>query len=393
VRVLFVTNVVTHYRAPLYQKLAERLDVRFLLYSDGREWYWNGGSLPLGDLPGKVLSGWWIGRTRIVPELLADLWRTDYDVVVKCINGRFALPVTYAAARARGKPFILWTSLWRHPTSGFHRLTGPAVRLLYRNADAIVTYGRHVSRYVASQGASPDRVFEAPQAIDLDRFSGSPSDTSGQVLPEGAREQPIVLYVGRLESWKGPHILLRALAEAAKDRPFTAVFAGDGSMRGDLERDAGRLGLTERTLFLGHVPSKDLPGLYRTAATVIVPSIETPDFSEPWSLVVNEALASCKPVIASDAVGAVRDGLLAHGRTGLVVPSGEALALAQAIRIVLDGPRKANELALAGHRVVADYSYDAAVEAFCHALDVAVDGRLNALENGGASKTRTREQG
>jgi len=65
---------------------------------------------------------------------------------------------------------------------------------------------------------------------------------------------------------------------------------------------------------------------------VVLPSIPTRDFREPWGLVVNEAMHQGLPVIATDAVGAAAGGLVEHERTGLVVRAGDPAALAGALR-------------------------------------------------------------
>ncbi|MDQ1671508.1 MAG: hypothetical protein QOC98_70, partial [Frankiaceae bacterium] len=112
---LVVTNVLSHYRVPLFQALSDELDVRFVFFSDGQEQYWRNGNSPLGGLSGKVLPGRWVGRTRIPRGLVGEITSGEHDVVVKCINGKVALPVAYLAARFSGRRFVLWTGIWQHP--------------------------------------------------------------------------------------------------------------------------------------------------------------------------------------------------------------------------------------------------------------------------------------
>src|SRR4029453_10421481 len=96
-RVAFVTNICPHYRVKTFETFARRHDAEFFFYSAGNEWYWQqdhgarAGNFRHAYLPGFQLTR----RTRVVPSLLTRLWRGRYDVFVKCINGRFALPVTY----------------------------------------------------------------------------------------------------------------------------------------------------------------------------------------------------------------------------------------------------------------------------------------------------------
>jgi UDP-N-acetylglucosamine 2-epimerase (non-hydrolysing) len=119
------------------------------------------------------------------------------------------------------------------------------------------------------------------------------------------------------------------------------VLAGDGFERPELEALARRLGVGERTTFLGAVPNGELPRFYRAAAVSVIPSLE-----EGFGIPAAEAMGCEVPVIASDAGGlpeVVEDGV-----TGLVVPRGDVDALACALVRLLadadsacDGPRGA----------------------------------------------------
>ena len=101
------------------------------------------------------------------------------------------------------------------------------------------------------------------------------------------------------------------------------VLAGDGPLR-DRAVAAG-------AHVPGRLPAAEVRNFYAGSDVVVVPSVPTRDFLEPWGLVVNEAFDQGVPVIATTAVGAAAGGLVAHERTGLVVPAGDAAALAAAL--------------------------------------------------------------
>ena len=82
----------------------------------------------------------------------------------------------------------------------------------------------------------------------------------------------------------------------------------------------------------------ELRNFYAGSDVVVVPSVPTRTIRETWSLVVNEAMHQGVPVIASDAVGAAAGGLVRDGANGIVVPAGDAGALARAIRRLHDDP-------------------------------------------------------
>ena len=101
---------------------------------------------------------------------------------------------------------------------------------------------------------------------------------------------------------------------------------------------------------------------------LVLPSITTPRFLEPWGLVLNEAMAAGTAVVATTAVGAAAGGLVLDGDTGLVVPERDATALAAALdRLVADDVYRLS-LAWAGNQHVRAWSFEAAADVFEEAL-------------------------
>jgi glycosyltransferase involved in cell wall biosynthesis len=107
---------------------------------------------------------------------------------------------------------------------------------------------------------------------------------------------------------------------------------------------------------------------YAASDVLVLPSIPTRTFREPWGLVVNEAMNRRLPVIASDAVGAAAGGLVQDGHNGLVVAAGDVGALAAAVGRLAQDPQLRVRLGEAGARDVRAYSHDAWAEGFSGAL-------------------------
>ena len=103
----------------------------------------------------------------------------------------------------------------------------------------------------------------------------------------------------------------------------------------------------------GPLAPEQVRSFYAGSDVVVVPSVPTRDFLEPWGLVVNEAFDQGVAVIASTAVGAAAGGLVRHEETGLVVPAGDADALAAALRRLHDDPELRARLGAAGRAAVA----------------------------------------
>lgn len=136
---------------------------------------------------------------------------------------------------------------------------------------------------------------------------------------------PRLLFVGRLRYYKGLHILIEALRQV---EGVELWIAGHGPERARLERQVASARLNQRVRFLGDVADDDLPALYRQADIFVLPSHLR---AEAFGIVLVEALASGVPCI-STALGTGTDFVNVHQETGLVVPPGDAAALAEAIR-------------------------------------------------------------
>jgi glycosyltransferase involved in cell wall biosynthesis len=280
--------------------------------------------------------------------------------VIAGLSGKAALPAAWAGARAARVPFVLWATIWRHPRTAAHALSYLPLRQLYRHADAIATYGPHVSAYVRSKGARGP-VVEAPQSVD-DAFWSGPAEPR-RLAPFQA------LFAGRLAREKGVEVLLEAWQAAALPEGAALVLAGEGPL-------AGSAGAVRGVHAAGAQDPAGLRNFYAGSDVVVVPSIPTRDFLEPWGLVVNEAFDREVPVIATTAVGAAAGGLVRHERSGLVVAAGDARALADALRRLHADPALRRRLGAAGRAAVgAAHGHDAWAAGMARALAAAGAGR------------------
>jgi glycosyltransferase involved in cell wall biosynthesis len=206
-------------------------------------------------------------------------------------------------------------------------------RVMARRADAVLCASPDLADRMRRLGASgvERAVVPAPAA------SPPAAEDVARVRAElGAGDRPVVLAVGRLAAQKGFGVLLAAAgAWTERDpRPLVAI-AGEGPLEGELTAAAQRHGVDVR--FLG--PRRDVPALLAVADVVVVPSQW-----EARALIVQEALLAGRPVVASR-VGGIPE--LTGEDAALLVPAGDAGALSDAVRAVLDDPALAARLAAA----------------------------------------------
>ncbi len=193
-------------------------------------------------------------------------------------------------------------------------------------------------------GAEPDKISVVPCGVDLNLFHPIPQDEAKRVLGLPL-DRCIILFVGRIEPLKGIDTLLRAIALLAPEMPcwreeLAVVIIGGAPGAGlaatnaemaRLERLRAELGLQDLVTFQGAQAQDTLVYYYSAAEMVVVPS-----HYESFGMVALEAMACGVPVIASNVGGlafSVQDG-----RTGYLVPSGDAAAMAERIRQLLKDP-------------------------------------------------------
>jgi glycosyltransferase involved in cell wall biosynthesis len=354
--VLFVTGHAPAYRVGALARLHEHEDIEVALFG-GRSKH--GGETLEGDLP--------FPHRRVRQRELATLAANGlYRAVVCPTGGRVAPGAVWLGTRRAHVPLILWASLWAHPRTAAHAFSYLPLRYLYRSADAVVTYGPHVSAYVRARGAR--NVHVAPQSVDNDFWSApaiaAPSEPA---WPAGAGTK--FLFVGRPAREKGLAVLMEAWRASGLRAPTAAlVLAGVGSFPPWVPAGGAAWPRRDEVVCLDPVGPVELRNLYAASDVLVLPSIPTRTFREPWGLVVNEAMNRGLPVIATDAVGAAAGGLVRDGHNGLVVPAGDGAALAGALERLAGDAQLRRRLGKAGAEDVRAFNHDAWASGFSEAL-------------------------
>ena len=339
--VLLVTNHVPPERTGAFAALHRRVPIEVAIFG-GRSTHATAGVADPG-VPHRYLG------QREVHALAAS---GAFSAVVCGTAGRTALPGAWLGARRARTPFVLWTALWAHPRTPAHLAGGaPLLATLYRSADAVVAYGPHVAAFVRARGAR--NVHIAPQAVD-NAFWSEPVDADRQA-------SFAAVFLGRPSRAKGAQVLLEAWQQADLGATAALVLVGAGS-------ESIRIPAGGAVRAFDAQPPDQVRNFLAAADVLVVPSLRTRDFREPWGLVANEAMNQSTPIIASDEVGAVAGGLVRHERNGLVVAAGDVAALSGALRRLHgDEPLRAR-LGENARRDVFPYTFDSWASGFAAAL-------------------------
>lgn len=180
------------------------------------------------------------------------------------------------------------------------------------------------------EGTPGEKMARLYPGIDTDRFA--PAERSSEIRTKLSipPETIVILFVGRLVSHKGVYTLLwtaKRLEKSAPMEKFVFVVVGDGGQKAQLESMACEMGLKDRFIFTGNVAYDSMPEIYQMSDIFVLPSLMKENIQEQFGLVLAEAMACGKPVIAS-AVGGIPEVI---GDSGILVPPGNFQALADTL--------------------------------------------------------------
>jgi glycosyltransferase involved in cell wall biosynthesis len=320
VKLALLTEIPAPYRIPLFNALAERLDLRvlFLAERDPRRGFYephrDEWRFEHGVLRGPTLrrGARWLVLSRGV---LRELRRFRPDAVAVGGWNQPAFWLALAYCRARRVPLLIWIESTARDARSGARPLALARRLMVRGAAGAFVPGTAAAEYARALGVELIEI--APNAVDTSLFERAAVDRSGR---NGCR----FLYAGRLDPEKG----LDTLLEAFGDLPGDLVLVGDGADAARLRALAG-----ERVHFAGAKDRDELIAEYAAADVFVLPSR-----SEPWGMVLNEAAAAGLPLVATEEAGAARD-LIEDGRNGFRVPAGDIDALRDRLSRLADDPK------------------------------------------------------
>jgi glycosyltransferase involved in cell wall biosynthesis len=218
---------------------------------------------------------------------------------------------------------------------------------------AALYVGKRSKAYFAHYGVPEDRQFFVPHCVDEPYFEARATREARDTLRAQIGIAPndrAVLFVGRLIPFKRVPDLVDAIARLPKSAGRVhLLIAGSGEDEHIIRRSAQNQGVTAH--FLGFRNQSEMPRVYAAADVLALPS----DANETWGLVVNEALACGKPVVASDAAGCA-DDLGTFAPIVRTYPAGDVAALARALEAALSDPPGADAIA----SVTAAYGLNAA---------------------------------
>ena len=270
------------------------------------------------------------GMTRTIRKVLQEVQPEAIHIQSHMMVGRFTL----RAAKGMKAKLIATNHIMPENLIKYSLLPKflhqTAMNIIWKDAgrilkkmDAVTTPTRRAAELL-EDAANLDGVLAISCGIDASRFA---NQTPTQ------NEQPVALFLGRLDDEKRINVLLEAAAKLSDHSDLVIELVGDGGERENLQALANRLGISHRVRFLGHVTDAELPGIYERSTVFVMPSI-----AELQSIATMEAMASGRPVIGADAMALPH--LVHDGDNGYLFKPNDSDDLASKLRLVLEADRE-----------------------------------------------------
>jgi glycosyltransferase involved in cell wall biosynthesis len=373
-RLALITEIISPYRIPLFNALAKQenvdLHVIFLAETDPdlRKWKVYKDEIRFSY---QVLPSWRkrVGRYNWLLNrgVGAALSAVAPDVVM-C--GGYNYVASWQAlvwSRMKQVPFLLWSESNVQDV----RRANPMVEFIkdefLSRCNRFVVPGRSAGKYLRAHNIPQERIFVAPNAVDNELFAAAALEARRHAemrRTELALPERYFLFVGRLVREKGVFELISAYAkldQSIRER-VGLVLAGDGAERSRLEAIATTIscGVVK---FVGFAQREQLSSYYALAEVLVLPT-----HSDPWGLVVNEAMACGLPVIVSRVAGCA-DDLVTENWSGLLTPPRDESSLLAAMTKIASQPELRRIMSGNSSRDISRYSPEAWALGIVRALE------------------------
>ena len=321
IKVMLITNIISPYRIPLFNFIAEKGVVNFKVIAlaekeENRKWEILRDKIKFDY---RVLPGWhsfiW-GKKREVAihinkGITKVLRKYNPDVVITSGYDSLAYWQAFLYCKLHRKKYFLWNGTTLLSAGSTTGVRGLLKRIIVKGADRYIAYGTKAKEYLEYLGAKAENIYISTNTVDMEYFQSKVVEyrnTDSFMKERKKYPKYLLLYVGQLIRRKGIIQVLKAL-DSLGDPDIGFIIVGSGPEEKNLKTFCKKNKL-QNIFFEGFKQQNELSKYYALADVFILPS-----FEEVWGLVVNEALAIGLYVLSSKYAGASYD-LIKEGWSG-----------------------------------------------------------------------------
>ncbi|NJR15060.1 MAG: glycosyltransferase family 4 protein [Calothrix sp. CSU_2_0] len=305
-----------------------------------------------------MLSGLQIGKAYqdapifFNPGIIYQLWKQQTDVIIFGGWQHFTYWLALVYTEVMGVRLLIWSESTLKDERSASKLKDKLKRWIVSKADGYIVPGKAQKDYLLYLGAKNERIWVAPNAVDTDFFTSKTElyRQDRETLKQKLNLNGIViLSVGRLIDEKGIPELLAAFAQLKTNQLVTLVIVGDGSQSEEYQHYCQQKQLNN-VVFSGFQNQNTLVQYYAIADIFVFPTR-----TDPWGLVLNEAMSASLPIVCSSSAGAV-DDLIEDGGNGFIFSVGNVTLLAEALQRLVDDEDLRKRMGMRSHEIILNYT-------------------------------------
>ncbi|NBV41308.1 glycosyltransferase family 1 protein [bacterium] len=371
-RVVIVHNIVSPYKVVLFNHLVHlfpELHVLYLASTESiRSW-----TVPVSDIrhPYTVLAPGSLNDQSKV-ALSFKVWRELSDknpsivVLAEYIHPAYWIALLWCRTHRKRAVFLCESTRDDRPRSAWKERIK---QLFVRRCTAGIAQGTNTSHYLNSLGMTPDRIRIKGYSTDNEVYTRGANEARqrrAELQTKYGAAPHNFLFVGRFAPEKNIETLLKAFDSICRDFPdWGLLLVGGGPLETRYREIIEDLTIP-RVSVIPFLQKSELPAIYGIADVFVLPSL-----SEPWGLVVNEAMAASLPVIASQKCGSTAD-LITHGKTGFSFVPTDPTRLADLMRMLASDPELRRSIGTAAFEKIGEYSSERSAERMGEAIRYAM---------------------
>ena len=335
-RVVILTEIISPYRVPVFNTLAKELDIEldvlfFAETESRRHWHIPKERISFNH---KILKGIIAGRSLqddsifLNPFVVFALVKGRYNTIIVGGYHHPTVWLTFIYALLTRKRIILFSESTLEDKRSNNQVKAWLKRLFVKYSSGYIVPGAPQMRYLLSLGAKRNKIWLAPNAIDTDLFENAikkREHNKAEIKEMLGIKGDVLLYVGRMIDIKGVQDLIECFPIIQKKYPsVNLILVGEGPDREKYE-SLCKYKKIPRVIFTGFKQQEELPEYYAVADIFVFPT-----YTDPWGMVINEAMLAGLPVICSQAAGAAED-LVKRNENGFLHKPGDIKAMIEHI--------------------------------------------------------------
>ena len=361
-KVTFLTVMPSPYVQDLFAAMDadSRINLQVLyLEQEAPDTHWGEQEMPSYA---KVLPGRWVGyreaRIHFNPSIRRELRDNPADLVIIGGYSGITNQIAMRYLSRQKSPWVFWGEIPGFQSRGW---LGSKLRSLaqhpLKSASGIAAVGSHAVRAYQEKLHNMNRtnvpVHNIPYHCDLTKYIEADKTKRQSSIQ---RELSLrFLYCGQLIKRKGVDLLLKAFARLVEEgNEIRLTFAGEGLLREELESSLSAA-VSEKVDFLGFRAVDDLPTIFAESDIFLLPSRH-----DGWGVVINQAVATGMPVIATDQVGAAND-LVLPNENGFRIKADSSTSIYEAMKHFIIHPEAVNQFAERSREIAETVSLESAV--------------------------------